>query len=141
MYFRKLTLPIKVLRLFNWNRRKTHVFDQMIQHSVYRVFQSPQVDLVFHFISAILRATCSSARNPSQNSTTRCSAQNLSIPRCREINAQCPPCNGASNRIHGFLSAPIAKNETYGTNGSSSATINSTGTPNCPITFFALDRS
>jgi hypothetical protein len=54
------------------------------------------------------------------------------------MNAQWPPCSGASNRIHGFFATSAAKNETYGTNGSSCAVITSIGTLTRATTFLAL---
>src|SRR6266478_44690 len=71
---------------------------------------------------------CAYSRNRSQKSTTRASAQNRSTPPCLEINPQCPPRSGATNRIAGFSSTSAAKNDSYGTNGSSCAVIISIGT-------------
>src|SRR5258706_443985 len=41
-------------------------------------------------------------RSASKKPATRASAKNLSAPPCFEINPQCPPRSGATNRITGF---------------------------------------
>src|SRR5260370_41407873 len=63
-----------------------------------------------------------------QKSTMRCSAQKRSLPEYFEMKPQWPPCWGATNWMAGFSLILAAKNEAYGTKGSSCAVIMSVGT-------------
>ena len=103
---------------------------RMSQHGANAVISSEAKDLKVSK-AATLNDEAPYLAASSTKSTIRSSAQNRSSPPNRDTNPQCPPCSVATNHTRGFSSTRAAKNDTYGTNGSSCAVINNSGTALC----------